>query len=140
MFNILCCTDEKYASYYGIMLTSLFEKNIGTVFDIYIITARLDEKTIIKYKLLASQNNSRIHIITINDDMMKRCPIREGDHVTLAAYYRIIAPLFLPELLDKILYFDGDIITGFAIVFINTHTFKCTIADLFDTGRDRDIF
>lgn len=108
--TILCCTDDKYAPFYGIMLTSLFENNKEEAFDIYIITAGLSEETSRKYQLLASQKNSRIHVITINDEMMRKCPIREGDHVTLAAYYRIIAPLYLPDNLDKILYMDGDII------------------------------
>ena len=75
MFNILCCTDEKYAPYYGIMLTSLFDNNKEVTFDIYVLTAGLCEDTLRNYQVLASQNNSRIHVITINDEMMKAASI-----------------------------------------------------------------
>lgn len=114
--NILFCTDDKYAPYYGILLTSLFDNNKGEIFDIYVLTAGLSKDCQRLYHHLANQNNARIRIITINDDMMKLCPIREGDHVTLATYYRIIAPLYLPNDIDKILYLDGDIIINGRII------------------------
>ena len=137
--NILCCTDEKYAPYYGIMLTSLFDNNKEVAFDIYVLTAGLCEDTLRNYQVLASQNNSRIHVITIDDEMMKKCPIREGDHVTLAAYYRIIAPLYLPNNLDKILYMDGDIIINGRINDLwNTDIYDHAMGAIIDEAYFRD--
>ena len=105
--NILCCTDDKYAPYYGIMLISLFENNKEDAFDVYVLTAGINQETERQYESIIAQHHASLHIITINDEMMKECPIREGDHVTLAAYYRIIAPLYLPNDMEKILYMDG---------------------------------
>ena len=107
--NILCCTDDKYAPYYGIMLTSLFDNNKEESFCIYVMTSGLKSETIDMYRMLCSQHHSTLHIIQVDESKVKNCPIREGDHVSLAAYYRIIAPLFIKDI-DKILYLDGDII------------------------------
>lgn len=116
MINILCCTDDKYAPCYGIMLTSLFYNNREEEFEIYVMTSGLNSEIIDMYRLLCRQHNSCLHIIQIDESKIKNCPIREGDHVTLAAYYRIIAPLYLPNDLNKILYLDGDIIINAKII------------------------
>ena len=107
--NILCCTDDKYAPYYGIMLTSLFDNNKNEHFSIYVMTAGLKDNTHNKIKSLTNKYHSELHIIIVNEDVLKDCPIRIGDHVTLATYYRLLTPLLLPNI-DKILYLDGDII------------------------------
>ncbi len=41
---------------------------------------------------------------------MESCPIRPQDHVSLAAYYRILLPVIIPDDVKKILYVDGDIL------------------------------
>jgi lipopolysaccharide biosynthesis glycosyltransferase len=41
---------------------------------------------------------------------LKDCPIRPGEHVSLATYIRLFLPSILPQDLDKVLYIDGDVI------------------------------
>jgi lipopolysaccharide biosynthesis glycosyltransferase len=41
---------------------------------------------------------------------LKDCPIRPGEHVSLATYIRLFLPSILPQNIDKILYIDGDVI------------------------------
>lgn len=112
IINLLICTDEKYAPYYGILLTSLFDTNKNEKFKIYVFTLGLSKETTEKFELLTSQYGATIDIIEIDEQRLKQCPIREGDHVTLSAYLRLLAPLFLPNELNKILYLDGDIIVN----------------------------
>lgn len=107
--NILCCTDDKYAPYYGVMLTSLFDNNKGESFDIYIMTAGLGDDTLKDYQSLTNQYHAGLHIVIVNEEVLKNCPIRIGDHITIATYYRLLAPMLLPNI-EKILYLDGDII------------------------------
>jgi lipopolysaccharide biosynthesis glycosyltransferase len=107
--NILCCTDEKYAPFYGIMLTSLFDNNKEEFFEIFVLTAGLKEETTQDLQTLVDANHSKLTVIIIDESRLKNCPIREGDHVTLATYYRLLTPVLLPDV-ERIIYLDGDII------------------------------
>ena len=120
--NILCCPDNNYTPYCGIMLTSLFENNKSVIFTVYLVTTNLTKKNKELLAQLCNNYHNLIRIIEIDDINLDNCPIREGDHISIAAYYRIIAPLLLPFEIDRILYFDGDII-------ING-----SIADLYNTN------
>lgn len=108
--NIACATDNKFAPYCGIMLTSLFENNKKNSFSVYIMSRDLSEENRSKFDTLARQYNSEIKIIDLNNYEWRNCPIREGDHVTVETYYRLVLPDILPESVHKILYLDGDII------------------------------
>lgn len=109
--NILCATDRSFIPYCGTMLTSLFETNTDKQFDVYIITPiDTNEEDLNSIRLLASDYHQNVILLTVDPDAYKYCPIREGDNVTLAAYYRILAPEILPKAIDKILYLDCDII------------------------------
>ena len=71
--------------------------------------------------------------ISLNKDLFNDCPIREGDHVSIAAYYRIIAPDILPADIDKILYLDCDItINGSIRDLYNTNIAEMAIGAVID--------
>ena len=108
--NILCATDENYAPYCGIMLTSLFENNRDCHFNVFVFEdGSLTEENVKKYHLLAKKYGNEIVLKTIDESMVKGFPIVEG-WVTLPTYYRLLAAELLPEDVDKIIYFDGDIL------------------------------
>lgn len=107
--NILCTPDNNYVPYCGIMLTSLLENNKDASFSIYIISDNLSDENKIALKKLIQLYRCNIIFIPINKELFKQCPIREGDHVSIAAYYRIFAPKLLPENINKIIYLDCDI-------------------------------
>lgn len=109
-YNILCATDNNFVPYCGIMLTSLFESNKDIVLNVYILTDKLFKENKEKLIKLANKYQQRIEVITINQSLLKNCPIREGDHISLATYYRILAPMLLPGSIDTILYLDCDIV------------------------------
>ena len=121
VINILCTPDDNYVPYCGIMLTSLFENNEEENIVVYILCEKLSDKNIADLESLAIAYNKEIRFIYLTKELFNNCPIREGDHVSIAAYYRIIAPNLLPKEIKKILYFDCDII-------INNN-----IAELFNT-------
>lgn len=113
--DILCATDEQYAPWCGIMLTSLFENNKEEAFRVFVLTNNLSKHTISLYEQLAKNHNSFIHIIKVDNDLVKGFPIRLHDHVTIAAYYRLLAPVLLPKDIDFILYLDVDLIVNDSI-------------------------
>lgn len=110
--NMLCASDDRYCPLCGIMLTSLFEKNKGTDIIVYLLTEGLSRKNNEKLRTLAQSYNNRIEIKKCDMTILKDCPIRPGDHVSLSAYLRIISPLVLPNDLEKILYLDCDIVVN----------------------------
>lgn len=139
-FNILCCPDNNYTPYYGIMLTSLFENNKNTNICVYIVTAELNINNKQILKRLAGIYNQQIFIIELEDIKSTEYPVWRGDHISTAAYYRILAPTFLPKELDKILYLDGDIIVNNDITKLyNTNIDNYAIAAIIDEGyTDKD--
>lgn len=108
--NILCATDENYAPYCGIMLTSLFENNRDCHFNVFVFEdGSLTEENVKKYHLLAKKYGNEIVLKTIDESMVKGFPTVEG-WVTLPTYYRLLAAEFLPTEIHKVIYFDCDII------------------------------
>ena len=108
--RILCSTDDNYAPYAGIMLTSLFANNRNEVFDVYVLTRGLNGDNYEKLKSVGKQFRSEVNILSVDLSAFEDCPIRPGDHITLEAYFRLMATQLLPERIDRILYLDVDIV------------------------------
>lgn len=109
--NILCATDENYAPYYGVMLTSLFENNKGETVNVYVIVNKVFNKRLLRqYHKLEDKYGQKISFIYINDEFLKRYPIKTGGYWTIVTYYRMYVAELLPETIDKILYLDCDMI------------------------------
>ena len=107
--NILIASDTNYASYYGIMLTSLFEKNRECLFDVYFLTDKtLTGEDADKFGKLTSSYNARLFVIPVDVDLVKTFP--EVAHIKLPAYYHLSLSNLLPQSVHKIIYLDGDII------------------------------
>lgn len=119
--KILCTPDDNYIPYCGIMLTSLFENNKDLDICVYVMCEHLEENNIADLKRLSGNYNADIKFITVNKETFKDCPIRTGDHVSIAAYYRLIAADILPKNLDRILYLDCDIIINSDITGLYDH-------------------
>ena len=112
IYNILCSTDNNYIPYCGIMLTSLFENNKDKTFNVYIQCSNIDDSNKAILKEMEKKYDNKIIITEIEEKGFADCPIRQGDHVSIAAYYRLLAPNVLPKDIDKILYLDCDIIVN----------------------------
>lgn len=111
VINILCATDENYAPYCGIMLTSLFESNKDCHFVVYVFEdGSVTEENIQKYQCLAKKYGNEIVLKTIDESMVKGFPINENAHITTPTYYRLLAADLLPKDVHKVIYLDCDVI------------------------------
>lgn len=113
--NILCATDANYAALCGIMLTSLLRNNLDSRINIFILTEGISKEDNDKYYNLEKIYNTKINLLQIEKSQFEKCPLWAGDHLSVAAYYRLMAPELLPEDIDKILYLDCDIIVNNSI-------------------------
>lgn len=112
--NILCATDNNFAPYCGIMLTSLLENNRESNLCIYTLVDRsfppIERK---KYMQLAAKYNQQLHIMTVDNDMLDGMPLFDIKHpITLPTYYRLLAARLLPDHVHKIIYIDCDAIVA----------------------------
>lgn len=108
---ILCSTDNTYAPYCGIMLTSLFESNRDCHFDVCVLTdGNLSEENVSKYGRLGRKYGNDIELKTVEGFMFEEFPINEKLNITLPTYYRLIAPSILPNEVKKCIYLDADMI------------------------------
>ena len=110
--NIACATDNNYAPYCGIMLTSLFENNKEHSFSVYILTRGISKENTEKLNSLACHYHSTITMIELDSNIFAACPIKEDDRVSIVTYYRLALPFVLPSDIHRVLYLDVDIIVN----------------------------
>ena len=112
VMNILCATDDNYVALCGIMLTSLYLNNRDINIHVYLLTEGINENDSSKLKQTAKQYNATLTILKVEASQFSHCPLWPGDHLSIAAYYRLMASSLLPDSVDKILYLDCDIIVN----------------------------
>ena len=110
MIHLVCCIDEKYIQHCGVMLISLFENNPNHNFAVHIISNDMtnDDKCILSDIIKKYENN--VFFYYIDGKWVESLPLFEGDHISLATYYRLFLPIILPDAIDKVLYLDCDLI------------------------------
>lgn len=109
--NILCATDDNYAPYCGIMLTSLFDSNKDCRFNVYVFEdGSVSKANRVKYQRLGKRYGNEITILTIDDSMIRGFPMNAETYITLPTYYRILASELLPTEWQKVIYLDVDMI------------------------------
>ena len=92
------------------MLTSLFENNREKAVVVHVLGVGLSEEGKKDLIQITDKYDQQINFYTIQDEMLKNCPIDVSTHFTVAIYGRIFLPEILPEGIEKVLYVDSDII------------------------------
>lgn len=116
--NILCATDDNYAPYCGIMLTSLFESNRNRSIEVWVLMdGDITNRNRLKFEKLQQKYSNEIHLVEVDDERLKDLlnRLNNGEtqiyhtYVTTPSYYRLLAADLLPETVHKIIYMDCDI-------------------------------
>lgn len=110
--DILCATDENYAAYCGVMLTSALENNREFHLRIYILVNSISRASEAKFRRLEEKYDCEVHLIVPDGRAFAECMVREGDHVSVAAYYRMAVGLLLPADVHRVIYLDCDILVN----------------------------
>lgn len=136
--KVFCTIDQNYVQHCGAMLTSLFENNQQERFDVYLITDGISEESFASLLRLVRGYDSQLIMKIVDIDILRNFPLPDykSSQYSLANYYRILIPELLPFDVDKIIYFDCDLIIrgnirelwdinmdGFALAAIDDATF-----------------
>ncbi len=113
--NIICSCDANYVPCCGIMLTSVFENNKESLINVYVF-CNLHKVDISELEKLSTKYGQSILFINIEDELVKRFPIKETDYITRAAYYRLLVTEYLPKEVEMALYLDCDIIVNKSLI------------------------
>ncbi|MBR2210295.1 MAG: glycosyltransferase family 8 protein [Bacteroidales bacterium] len=114
---IVCATDDNYAPYCGIMLTSVLENNKDREVSAYILIDKpLQEIQQKRFKQLSDKYSARIEFVMVDKSFFEKFPIKGDEknvkHWSIVTYYRLYAEELLPKDVDKVLYLDCDIIVN----------------------------
>lgn len=104
--EVLCACDERYLPHAATMLCSLLENN--NVFRIHVFYSSIEIQKLSKLQYLVEKYGSSMVTYEIIPVELPDFPVDKW--VSIAAYYRVLAPRILPARMDKILYLDSDLI------------------------------
>lgn len=108
--DIVHCLDDRYAPMCATAIVSLCENNPNLDINYHIISVSLNQNNKAALKAITDRFGAEIRFYDVNQDVLKDCVIRENDHVSLAAYLRILIPKILPDNIKTALYLDCDLI------------------------------
>ena len=106
--NILTATDENYAPWCGVMLTSLLKYNRDYDIHIYILLDDVSQENKDKFNLL----HSNIHLIELKEfDFESWVPtLPLGEYLSRTTWARLALGDVLPDDVHKVLHIDADTI------------------------------
>ena len=112
--NVICATDNDFAPYCGVMLTSLFENNRKSKLSVFVLVDEsFSSRNQRKYLQLGTKYRQALHIVKVDSKQTADFPINQSFyHISQPTYYRILAARLLPSEVSKVLYLDCDIIVA----------------------------
>lgn len=109
--NIFFASDDKFAKYLCVALTSLLiNADKKDVFNFYILDSGISEKSKLNILKLRKIKDFEIEYIRTDENIFKNLPLSSAcPHIPLQTYFRYLIPYFKPDI-EKCFYFDCDII------------------------------
>jgi lipopolysaccharide biosynthesis glycosyltransferase len=107
--HLLCAADARYGGYAGIMLASVLRANPGESFDIHLLSDGMRAGDRRKLSALVARAGSRLSVYDVAARLTGYSD-GVGNHLSRAAYARLLIADLLPAALSRILYLDCDII------------------------------
>ena len=104
--NILVTLNSNYLMPLCTMLRSLVKSNGSEKIDLYVAHSSLTESDFEKINLAIQGGNINVIDIKLDDDLFADAPFKK--RISKETYYRMFAPFYLPESVDRILYIDPD--------------------------------
>ena len=110
MINIALCFDNNFIRQAGVLMKSVLCSNADNQITFYCISDCISEENKKLISDVCNDSNASVEFKGLDISKMAELPVRKGDHISLATYYRLLLPLILPEAVDRVLYLDCDMI------------------------------
>ena len=110
MIHIACCSNEKLAPMFGVVVTSIGINVISDDVMVYLLHNGLKSSTIKRLQTIADRYKVGLSFLEIDLEILKDCPTNDKIHYgNIMMYARILLPSMLPNL-DKVIYLDCDLV------------------------------
>ena len=105
---ILVTIDENYLSPFRVMLTSIFANNHGEKMSIWMFHRCIPETAINTLRGFCENNGTVLYPVKVAESLFENAQV--SNRYPQEIYYRLLAPILLPDRLERILYLDPDIL------------------------------
>ena len=110
MIHIACCSNEKLAPMFGVVVTSVGINVTSDDVMMYLLHNGLKRSTVKRLQKIADRYNVGLKFLEIDLEILKDCPVDEKIHYgNIMMYARLLLPSKLPNL-DKVIYLDCDLV------------------------------
>lgn len=103
--NLLFSMDQNYIPVFRNCMKSILKNGGASFYDVYILHSDLDESH--QNEIRQMSGPVEFHFLQVDPDLFQGFPT--SSRYPLQIYYRLAAPMLLPEEMERILYLDGDI-------------------------------
>ena len=112
MIHIACCSNEKLAPMFGVVMTSVGINVKSDDVMMYLLHNGLKDKTIKRLRQIADRFHIGLELMEIDSSLLKDCPTNKKLHYAdIMMYARFLLPSMLPDL-DKVIYLDCDLVVN----------------------------
>ena len=112
MIHIACCSNEKMAPMFGVVMTSVGVNVKSDDVMMYLLHNGMKDKTKKRLHKIAERFNVSLRLIEIDADILKHCPVDASIHYgNIMMYARLLLSSMLPDL-DKVIYLDCDLVVN----------------------------
>ena len=110
MIHIACCSNEKLAPIFGVVLTSVGINVTSDDVTIHLLHNSLKPRTVKRLQKIAAKYNVNLDLKKIDTDILKDCYFDKSKHYgDIMMFARLLLSSVLADL-DKIIYLDCDIV------------------------------
>ena len=110
MIHIACCSNEKLAPMFGVVVTSVGINVTSDDVMMYLLHNGLKDSTVKRLQKIADRYNVRLKFLEIDLEILKDCPTNDKIHYgNIMMYARLLLSSILPNL-DKVIYLDCDLV------------------------------
>ncbi|MDO5390845.1 MAG: glycosyltransferase family 8 protein [Eubacteriales bacterium] len=106
--NILVTFDKNYINPFRVMIKSLAISNPMETFHIWLLHSAIPQEDLFALTEYCSKQKITLTAIEIDRELFKNAPVSK--QYPQEMYYRMMAPLMLPNGLERVLYLDPDIL------------------------------
>lgn len=112
MIHIACCSNEKMAPMFGVVMTSVGVNVKSDDVMLYLLHNGLKVKTIKRLNEISRRYNVSLRLMEIDSNILKHCSVDANIHYAdIMMYARLLLPTMLPDL-DKVIYLDCDLVVN----------------------------